>query len=66
MLAQGVQFRQDGALGRQGRIGIALLRDQLSAHFCCGDPGVQALGPKLGIGLALAIDQRFDVIQQLR
>ncbi len=65
VIAQHVEFGGDGLHGGQFGVAIAFLGDQLAAHFSRIEPGVQPLGAKLRIGLALRIDQRRDIGEQV-
>lgn len=45
-------------------MGVALLRDELATHLVDRQPGVQALGAKLRVTLALPIDNGTNIVQQ--
>ncbi len=66
VVAQVAQFGRDGASGREFVVTIPVLHDQLPAHFRRSEPGVEARGAKVGVGLALPIDNRLDIGQELR
>jgi hypothetical protein len=62
--AQPVHLRVDGLLGGQLLVGVALDGDQLAADLGGTDPGEQAIGLELGVGLAVAVGDRPDVIEE--
>jgi hypothetical protein len=51
--------------GGECRISVALVGDELAAHFRRAQAGRETMGTELGGGLTLAIDHRFDVGQQV-
>ena len=46
-------------------IRVAVLGDELEAEFCCAQAGIQATCAELWIHLTLAIDDRFNIMQQM-
>jgi hypothetical protein len=46
-------------------LGVPRLLDQLLAHDGGTEPGMEALRPEAGVGLALAIDDGPDVLRQV-
>ena len=46
-------------------VGVALGREQLLADFGGTDAGEEPLGLELGVGLALAIDDVLDILEQV-
>jgi len=66
VIAEVTELGRDGTLGRKVGIGIAFLRNQLPTNLGCGQAGIQAISAKVRVGLALCIDQSFDVSQQVR
>ena len=65
VVAQPVELGPDRLRRRQLLVGVAVLRDQLPPHLGGGQAGVQPGGAELRIGLALAIDERGEVRQQV-
>jgi len=65
VVAQPVELGPDRLRRRQLLVGVAVLRDQLPPHLGGGQAGIQPGAAELRIGLALAIDQRGDVRQQV-
>lgn len=65
MIAQLMHLAADGFLTRQLAVAVAELLDQLLADRGRGKAAVQTLGLEGGVGLALAIDQGFDVVQEV-
>jgi hypothetical protein len=63
-VAQEVELRVDRLLGGQLLVGVPLLGDQLTADLGGTDASEEAVRLELGIGLALAIDDRPDVVEQ--
>jgi len=61
-----VQLGKNRPNGGQVCILIAVLGNQLPSDFCSRYARIEPLGTKLGVGLALAIDKRLDIVQQLR
>jgi hypothetical protein len=55
----------DGLGAGQFLIAIALLHDELFPDLGGGQPGVQALRLERRVGLALPIDEGFDVTEQM-
>ena len=64
-VAQVGQFGADGLHGRKVGIRIAFLDNQLPSDFGRAEPGIQAVGAKLGIGLTLAIDNALDIGEEV-
>jgi len=46
-------------------IRVAFLGNQLTAHFRSRQPRIQATAAKLRVGLALAINNRLDISQEI-
>jgi hypothetical protein len=65
VVAQIVDPATDGLGTGQHLIGITLVHDQLFPDLGGGQPGVQALRLERWVGLALPIDDRLDVVEQL-
>ena len=65
-VAQGIKFGADGLHRRQCGISVALVDNQLATYFGGAQAGIQALRAKLGISLALAINNGTDIVQQVR
>jgi len=64
-VAQEVELRVDRLLGGQLLVDVALGRDQLASDLGGTDPGEEPLGLELGVGLALAIGDGLDVVEQV-
>jgi hypothetical protein len=60
-----IQLGRDGPLGRQFAVGVALLDHELAPDFGRGQPSIQAVGAELRVGLALAIDNGGDIVEQV-
>ena len=65
MIAQRVEFGSNRFGLWQLGVNIAFLDDELTAHFCCGQPGIKPVVAKLRVGLALPIHDFFDVCKQM-
>jgi hypothetical protein len=65
-VAQPVELRIDRLLGGQLLVGVPLLGDQLTADLGGTDAGEEAVCLEFGVGLALAIDDRPDIVEQSR
>lgn len=65
MIAQGVQLRGKGTDCGERRVLVALLRDQLAAHFGGREAGIEPVRFELGIGLTLAVHDLLQVRQEL-
>lgn len=63
--AQLIELGGSRLLSGQFFVRIALLFDQLPTDFPGGQPRLEPIGPKLGVGLALAIGYRLEVDQQI-
>jgi hypothetical protein len=61
IVAQGVELGGDGLDSGEGVISVALLGDELSAHFRRAQAGIETMGTELGVGLTLAIDNGLNV-----
>ncbi len=66
VIPQPIQLGGDGLDGREFGVGIAFLGDQLAANLRSVQPGVEALGAKLGISLTLTINNRRNVGEEIR
>ena len=66
MVAQQVELAIDRLPSGQLGVGVALRGDQLTTDLGGTDAGKKPLGLELGIGLALAIDEALDVIEESR
>jgi len=64
-VAQEVELGVDRLLGGQLLVGVALRRDQLLADLGGTDASEEPLGLELGVGLALAIGDGLDVVEQV-
>ena len=63
MIPKPIEFDANGfRLGKLG-VGVAFLRDELTAHFGSGQSGIKPVVAKLRIGLALSVHNRLDVGQ---
>jgi len=65
-VAQGIEFGGDGVDSGAVVLSVALVDDQVSAHFRRAPARIETAGPALGVGLTLAIDNGADVEQQVR
>jgi hypothetical protein len=65
IVAQHIQFGADCFGARQVGIRVPFLGNQLAAHFRSSQPRIQATTAKLRVGLALAIDDRRDISQEI-
>ena len=63
-VAQGVELCGDRLYRRQGLIAITLLGDELAPDFRSTQPGIETRRAKLGVGLALAINDSADIPKQ--
>ena len=65
-VAQAVELGSDRLHGGQLLMPVALPYDELAPDFSSTQPGVQTCRAKLGVCLALAIDDGLDIRQQVR
>jgi hypothetical protein len=56
VVAQRIQLGADGFSGRECRIQVAFLGDQLAPHLGCCQAAIETMGAELGVGLALAVN----------
>jgi hypothetical protein len=65
IVAESVELRRQALHGGQRFIGVPFLGEKLAADLCGAEPGIQTRRTKLRIRLALTIDERFDIGQQV-
>jgi hypothetical protein len=63
-IAQIVELGVDRLLGRQLLVGVPLAVDQLAADLGGTDPGEEAVGLELGVGLTVPVGDLPDVVEQ--
>ena len=63
-VAEEIELLVDGLLGGELLVGVALGGDQLAADLGGTDPGEQAVGLELGVGLAVSVGDGPDVIKK--
>ncbi len=66
VVAEGVEFGANRLRRGQFVVGIAVVSDQLAAHFCGAQARVEAVGAELRICLTLAIHDGRDIRQQVK
>jgi hypothetical protein len=66
VVAQFIQLGADGFRGRECRLQVAFVGNQLVPYLGRCQAGIQAVGAEVGIGLALAIDNSLDIRQEVR
>jgi hypothetical protein len=65
VVAQLIQLGADGFSGRECRIQVAFVGDQLAPHLGCCQAGREAMGAELRVGLALVVDKSADISQEI-